>query len=83
MSKPKWTHNERYELLAELFFTRYGLMAPGKDEPSVLSPVTQFHERLELFKSWNPVSDLIEALLSARAECADLADTIRRMEHEK
>lgn len=39
--------NERFEYMAELFYKKHGILAPGKDDP--ISPVTES----ERYKLWD------------------------------
>ena len=43
--------NEQFEYMAELFYKKTGLMAPGKDSP-VACGVTDREERQEAWKVW-------------------------------
>ena len=43
--------NEQFEYMAELFYKKTGLMAPGKDSPAALG-VTDREERQDAWKVW-------------------------------
>ncbi len=43
--------NEQFEYMAELFYKKTGLMAPGKDSPAAFG-VTDREERQEAWKVW-------------------------------
>lgn len=77
--KKTFTDNERFELLASIFFGKFGVLAPGKDEAAAAPPTPFDDDRYELWANWKPLNDVLDYLLYKEAECDDHLDTIRRM----
>ena len=57
--------NTRYEITAKAFDLMTGLMAPGKDAPAALYPITPL-ERAEAWHSWKKDNqECIDAMITA------------------
>ena len=67
--------NEQFEILAALYYKRFGRLAPGKDEPAASNRDSGEIENVRQFIEWKggavtsaAIHDLIEELISEKAE---------------